>query len=63
MMSEIRTLTALHATATPEAFAAAYRRSLIKVQNCLGSHGIAPTASLDTETVERIRAAQMQGGS
>ena len=52
---EIRTLSALHATATPEAFAVAWRGSLLKVQNCLGSHGIAPTASLDTENAEKIR--------
>jgi hypothetical protein len=63
VMQELRALTALHATATPQDFAAAYRASLLKVQNCLGSHGIAPTASLDTEKAERIRAQQMQGGS
>jgi hypothetical protein len=58
---ELRALKALHATATPEAFAAAYAKSLVKVQNCLGSHGIAPTASLDTENVDRIREESMRG--
>jgi hypothetical protein len=61
VMQEIRALKALHAVSTPEAFAAAYRKSLVKVQNCLGSHGIAPTASLDTENVERIQAEQKRG--
>jgi hypothetical protein len=60
---ELRALKALHATATPEVFAAAYAKSLVKVQNCLGSHGIAPTASLDTETVERIQEDRMRGKS
>ena len=60
---ELRVLKALHATATPELFAAAYAKSLVKVQNCLGSHGIAPTASLDTETVERIQEDRMRGKS
>jgi hypothetical protein len=55
VLGELRELTALHASATPETFAAAYRKSLLKVQNCLGSQGIAPTASLDTENAERIR--------
>jgi hypothetical protein len=60
---ELRALKALHATATPEVFAAAYAKSLVKVQNCLGSHGIAPTASLETETVERIQEDRMRGKS
>jgi hypothetical protein len=61
VMQEIRALKALHAVSTLEAFAAAYRKSLVKVQNCLGSHGIAPTASLDTENAERIQAEQKRG--
>jgi hypothetical protein len=61
VMQEIRALKALHAVSTPEAFAAAYRKSLVKVQNCLGSHGIAPTASLDTENAERIQAEHKRG--
>jgi hypothetical protein len=63
VMAEIRALKALHAVGSPEVFAAAYRKSLAKVQNCLGSHGIAPTASLDTENVERIRAERPWGVS
>jgi hypothetical protein len=55
VLAEIRHLTDLHAKSTPVLFAAAYRQSLLKIQNCLGSHGIAPTASLDTENAERIR--------
>lgn len=55
VLSEIRALAALHAGSTPPAFAAAWRASLLKVQNCLGSHGLAPAASLDTENAERIR--------
>jgi hypothetical protein len=63
VMQELRALAALRSTSTPEAFAAAYRNALVKVQNCLGSHGIAPTASLDTENVERIQAELNRGGS
>jgi hypothetical protein len=55
VLAEIRHLTDLHAESSPVLFAAAYRQSLRKIQNCLGSHGIAPTASLDTENAERIR--------
>jgi hypothetical protein len=61
VMQEIRALKALHAVSTPEAFAVAYAKSLVKVQNCLGSHGIAPTASLDTENAEHIQAEQKRG--
>ena len=55
VLAEIRELTARHSDSTPQAFAAAYRNSLLKVQNCLGSHGLAPMASLDTQNVESIR--------
>jgi hypothetical protein len=55
VLSEMQQLAALHGTSTPEQFAAAYRRSLLSLQNCLGSHGIAPTASLDTFNAEAIR--------
>jgi hypothetical protein len=54
VLGEIRHLAALHSGSTPQAFAAAYRQALLKVQNCLGSHGLAPTASLDTLNAERI---------
>ena len=56
VFAEVRALTALHRASTPEAFAAAFRKSLLNVQGKLGSHGLAPTASLDTERAERIRA-------
>jgi hypothetical protein len=59
VMQEIRALKAMHGVSTPEAFATAYRKSLVKVQNCLGSQGVAPAASLDTENVDRIRAERL----
>lgn len=55
VLGEMQALAAIHKTATPQQFAAAYRRSFLLLQNCLGSHGIAPTASLDTYNAERIR--------
>jgi hypothetical protein len=55
VLGEIRALAALHATLAPAEFAAAYAKSLLKLQNCLGSHGAAPTASLDAEMAERNR--------
>jgi len=55
VLIEIRDLADLHARGDARAFAIAYRKSLLKVQACLGSHGVAPTASLDTENAERIR--------
>jgi hypothetical protein len=55
VLAEVRSLATLHADSTPDAFAAAWRTSLRNVQNCLGSHGIAPAASVDTENAERIR--------
>jgi hypothetical protein len=54
VLGEIRALAALHQSGTPAAFAAAYRNSLRSVQNNLGSHGIGPTASLDTQKAEQI---------
>ena len=63
MYGELRTLAQAYPGAAPDGFALQFRKSLAKVQNCLGSHGIAPTASLDTETVERIRAERLAGGS
>lgn len=57
VLGAVRGLAALHADGGPEAFAAAYRAALLRVQNCLGSHGVGPTASLDTENAERNRRA------
>ncbi|MEJ0096249.1 MAG: hypothetical protein WDN46_23425 [Methylocella sp.] len=56
VFAAIRELAALHPGSNAEAFASAYRASLLKVQNCLGSQGIAPVASLDAENAERNRA-------
>lgn len=55
ILTETRRLANLHQSSTPAAFAKAYRKSLLNLQNCMGSQGIAPTASLDTENTERIR--------
>jgi hypothetical protein len=52
---ELRELARLHGSASLEQFAAAYRHALVKVQNSLGSHGLAPEASLDTRNAERNR--------
>jgi len=40
---------------TAAQFAAAWREELVGVQNHLGSHGVGPAASLDTERAERLR--------
>ena len=53
VLGEMCTLERLHATSTPAEFAKAYRAALLKLQNCMGSQGIAPAASLDTENAER----------
>jgi len=52
VMIELRKLGQLHQGSTPAAFAAAYQASLPQLQNCLGSHGLAPEASLDTRNAE-----------
>ena len=56
VLIELRNLAACHADSTPEMFAIAFRRSFLKIQNCLGSQGIAPAASVDAENAARIRA-------
>jgi hypothetical protein len=55
VLQVVRDLSTVHARGNPQDFAIAYREALLSVQNCLGSHGIAPAASLDTENAERIR--------
>lgn len=55
VLQEIRALAAIHPASSPADFAAAYRKSLLAVQNCLGSHGIGPIASLATEASEENR--------
>ena len=44
-----------HTGSTPAAFAAAWRRDLVAVQNDLGSPGYAPVASNDTAQADRNR--------
>ena len=46
VLSAIRRLAAAHATTTPADFAVRFRDALRGVQNCLGAHGVGPTASL-----------------
>jgi hypothetical protein len=55
VLGAARGLAVLHSSSTPQVFAAAYRKALLRVQNCLGSQGAAPTASLDTFRAEQIR--------
>ena len=55
VMDAIRRLAEVHASGDPEAFAAAYRRELVTVQNSLGSHGFPPSASEDTDNADRNR--------
>jgi hypothetical protein len=56
VLAELRSLAVLHPDSTPEVFAATFRQSFLRIQNCLGSQGIAPSASVDAENAERIRA-------
>ncbi len=51
----LRGLAARHADLGPDAFAAEYRKTLLEVQNCLGSPGYAPSASNDTEAAAENR--------
>ena len=55
-------LAADHARMTPEAFAEAYRRALVAVQNDLPSPGYAPTASNDTAFADLNRRGLVLGG-
>jgi hypothetical protein len=48
----VRELAHKHKGASPDAFAAEYRRRLYGIQTCLGSTGLGPVASLDTEKAE-----------
>jgi hypothetical protein len=56
VLAEIRGLQARHASASPAEFAAAYRKALVAIQNCLGSPGLAPIASRATEAADDHRA-------
>jgi hypothetical protein len=55
ILGEIHGLAVRYSALTPQNFTKEYLKSLLKLQNCLGSQGAAPTASLDTEMAERIR--------
>ncbi|HSS14070.1 MAG TPA: hypothetical protein VLL04_09260 [Rhizomicrobium sp.] len=52
--AELKSLAEKHQAlqAAPDAFAREYRKSMAKIQNCLGSPGYAPIASLDTERAD-----------
>lgn len=55
VLSAIRELARVHGAKGPAAFADAYRTQLVEVQNCLGSPGIAPVASLATSAADKNR--------
>ena len=52
---ELKSLAAKHAGSTPDAFAPEYNKALAHIQNCLGSPGFAPVASMDTENADTNR--------
>jgi hypothetical protein len=52
---ELLALAQVHAGNDVGAFATAYRTAFVKVQNCLGSPGFAPSASEDTDRADRAR--------
>jgi hypothetical protein len=56
VFTAIQDLAAKHAGATPADFAAAYRATLLGIQNDLGSPGYAPEASLDAQNAALNRA-------
>jgi hypothetical protein len=53
--AELKSLGARHAALDARSFTIEYNKALARVQNCLGSPGYAPIASLDTETAEQNR--------
>jgi len=55
VFAELKALAAKHAALDAKAFTIEYNKALARVQNCLGSPGYAPIASLDTETAEQNR--------
>jgi len=55
VLSAMRELAANYGSMNPAAFGVAYRTQLVEVQNCLGSPGIAPVASLATEIADKNR--------
>jgi hypothetical protein len=56
VFAALKSLESLHRESTAEAFAMAYNKTFAKVQNCLGSPGYAPIASLDTQNADIHRA-------
>jgi hypothetical protein len=55
VMAQLRGLQEIHKSATAAEFAEAYRQAMVKIQNCLGSPGLAPVASLAAESADRKR--------
>jgi len=53
--AELKSLAAKHSSLDAKAFTIEYNKALARVQNCLGSPGYAPIASLDTQTAEQNR--------
>lgn len=54
--AELKSLSASHVALDAKAFTGEYNKALARAQNCLGSPGYAPIASLDTQTAEQNRA-------
>jgi len=53
--AELKSLAAKHASLDAKAFTVEYNKALARVQNCLGSPGYTPIASMDTQTAEQNR--------
>ena len=53
--AELKALAGKQTALDAKSFTAEYNKALARVQNCLGSPGYAPIASLDTETAEQNR--------
>jgi len=53
--AELKSLGTRHAALDAKSFTLEYNKALARVQNCLGSPGYAPIASLDTATAEQNR--------
>jgi len=59
--AELKALAAKSASLDAKTFPREYNMALARVQNCLGSPGYAPIASLDTETAEQNRSKFLAG--
>ena len=62
LAAAIRALAARHAALSPADFAVEWRRTLVSIQDCLGSQHYAPVASNDTELAARRRPQRMSTG-